>query len=181
MSLVSVSRTSRACVSQSKNLPSNAMRPDAPIMGREQLQEEIIRKLRDENAVLGRAIEQLLETKQLHEFDIRRTYNKRSGDPAPLSPEGSLLLENKLLKQRLASWKERALEESRLVDELRKIAEIIPDSDTYVCSGQCCWRNAGKGCCWSSAVEGSSSNSLVGKKNNNKTKTKEQHIVRHVI
>ena len=60
-----------------------------------------IKKLRDENAILGKAIEELLKNK--------------NQEPSSGMMLQNLLKENRSLKWRVQSWKARALEEANVV------------------------------------------------------------------
>ena len=83
-------------------------------------------KLREENAILGKAIEELMKAKR------ESLGTEDQGHGAETSADITIRVlrnENKVLRDRVTSWKSRALQEAALVDELRKITGILPDKE----------------------------------------------------
>ncbi|CAD7923143.1 unnamed protein product [Amoebophrya sp. A25] len=83
-------------------------------------------RLRQENAVLGCAIEELLRDEGLSASLKGGPITRERSDTALNNIVKSLVAENARLRHRAATWKQRALEESALVDELWEVALALP-------------------------------------------------------
>lgn len=90
--------------------------------------DEAYSKLREENAILGKAIEELMKAKRESSLGTEETQTHGAETSADITIR-VLRNENKVLRDRVTSWKSRALQEAALVDELRKITGILPDKE----------------------------------------------------